>query len=407
MVQKYHYRRGGDSVYMFGLSSLLREKGHRVAHFSMQHPKNVDSEYSKYFSPELDYPALLKEHSLSAGWKVLSGSIYNREARDRISSLIDDFKPDLAHFHNIHDHLTTSIITPLKSRSVPIAWTLHDYRPVCPNSNFLSGMEICERCLPGKFYNVFLHRCKKNSAAASFVSMLTGYSDRLRGVYGRVDRFIAPSRFMKEKLAAGGISPERVTVLPNFIDIDQYAPSDTEGDYLIYFGRLSYEKGVDTLLRAFDGIGDSRLVIAGDGPDRENLEALAGRLGLSGVQFAGFTEPGKLKGLIAGAKFVVLPSRWYENLPFSVMESMAAAKPVIATGIGGIPEMVEDGVTGLLFAPDDHRALRGAMDRLLDGPELRTAMGRAGREKAERLYNSGAHYRGIIDIYRDLAGLGE
>jgi glycosyltransferase involved in cell wall biosynthesis len=406
MAQKYHYRRGGDSVYMFNLSDLLRSRGHRVAHFSMRHPKNVESDYSDYFTSELDYPALLSQGSVAAGMKVLARSVYNREARAGISNLLDDFSPDIAHFHNIHDHLTTSIIGPLHERGVPVVWTLHDYRPVCPNSNLLSGKEICERCLPGKFYNVLLHRCKKNSAAASFVSMLAGYSDRLRNPYTRVGRFIAPSSFMKRKLSEGGLPPEKITVLPNFMDTSGYGRSKEEGDYVVYFGRLSYEKGIDTLIRAFSGTELSRLVIAGEGPERKRLESLAAECDGRRVEFAGHLAGNGLRRLVASSKFVVLPSRWYENLPFSVMESMAAGKPVIASDIGGIPEMVEHGVTGLLFPPEDEERLEEAMRKLLSDPGLRIRMGEAARERAKRLYNSEVHYRGIIDIYHDLSGSG-
>ncbi|MBD3178865.1 MAG: glycosyltransferase [Candidatus Latescibacteria bacterium] len=402
MAQKYHYRRGGDSVYMFNLSGLLREKGHQVAHFSMNHPQNIESEYEGYFTSELDFPALLDRRSLSAGWKVLTRSIYNREARDRMLSLIDDFKPDIAHFHNIHDHLTTSILDPLSQRGVPVVWTLHDYRPVCPNSNFLSGNQICERCLPGKFYNIFLHRCKKQSVAASLVAMLASYSDRMRGVYGRVRRFIAPSGFMKSKLSEGGIESERISVLPNFMDTGDYGVSDREGDYIIYFGRLSFEKGVDTLLRAFRGVESVRLVVAGEGPERKNLQELAAELNLASVEFAGFIKQPELRELVAESRFVILPSRWYENLPFSVMESMALGKAVVASEIGGIPEMVEDGVNGLLFPPEDQGRLREALQKLLAEPGTRKDMGRLGRKKAERLYSSEVHYQGIIDIYREL-----
>ena len=404
MVQKYYYRRGGDSVYMFNLTDLHRRNGHSVAHFSMHHPENMKSDCSDYFVSELDFPSLLKDFSIPGGWKVLARSVYSREAARRISSLIDDFRPDIAHFHNIHDHISTSIVNPLNRKGVPIVWTLHDYRPVCPNSTFLSGNEICERCLPGKFYNAFIHRCKKESVSASFVAMLSSYADRLRGVFDRVGRFIAPSRFMKGKLAAGGINPDLITVVPNFIDTDIYTPAEEEDDFMIYFGRLSYEKGVDTLLRAFSGLEGGRLIIAGDGPDRENLEGLADELKLTGVEFTGFMGQDKLREMVSRSKFVVMPSRWYENLPFSVMESLALAKPVIASDIGGIPEMVKDGVNGLLFAPENEQQLRERMNRLLGDRELRRSMGKAGREKAENDYSSSVHYDMIMDIYRDMTG---
>jgi len=272
MVHKYHYFRGGDSTYMFNLSALLKENGHRVAHFSMNHPRNLESLYSEYFTEEIDFPRLLENITLSSAWKVMSRSVYNREASKKIAALAGDFRPDVAHFHNIHGHLTTSIIEPLRDRGIPIAWTLHDYRLVCPNTSFLCRGEICERCLPGKFYKVLVHRCKKGSAAASLAAMIASYYERMSGATEKISRFIAPSAFMKKKLVEGGIDPERISRVPNFVDIERFQPGGEEEDYFLYFGRLSAEKGLDLLIEAASLLDGGRLVIAGEGPEREKLE---------------------------------------------------------------------------------------------------------------------------------------
>jgi len=400
MVQKFHFYRGGDSTYMFNLTKLHQENGNEVAHFSMWHPKNIESEYSGHFTSEIDFPSLLNDFSASSAWKVLTKSIYNREAKVKITRLIESFKPDIAHFHNIHEHLTTSIVRPFYKRRIPIVWTLHDYRQVCPNTSFLCGGEICERCLPNRFYNVFLHRCKKGSLAASFAAMLSIYFERITRVPGRISHFITPSVFLKEKLVAGGFDPEKITAVPNFVDLSSYIPSPEEKDYFVYFGRLSYEKGVDILITAASRLKNARLLIVGEGPDEERLKKLAARLGADNIKFTGYKSGDELKEILAHSQFAVLPSRWYENLPFSIIEAFALAKAVVATDIGGIPEMVEDGVNGSLFPLEDAGILTARLEKLLSDPVLRREMGRRGREKAARLYDSRGHYEKIMEIYK-------
>jgi glycosyltransferase involved in cell wall biosynthesis len=319
-----------------------------------------------------------------------------------MARLIEDARPAIAHIHNCHSHLTTSILAPLRHAGIPIVWTLHDYRLVCPNSDFLSGDEICERCLPNRYHHVVLRRCKKGSIGASAVAMAASVYDRVTGVPRNVQRFIAPSRFLAEKLEQGGFDPARITVLPNFVDTASFDPRP-EGDYALYFGRLSREKGVDILLEAMARVGKGKLKIAGDGPAREDLEALASGLGLASVEFLGHRSGDELRDILSGAQFVVLPSRWYENLPFSIMEAFASGKPVIASDIGGIPEMVDDGENGLLFPMGDVGELERQLATLFDSHELCGKMGAKGREKALRLYSAGYHYDRIMEIYSEAA----
>ncbi len=447
MVQTFHFRRGGDSTYMLNLSGLLEENGHEVIPFAMKHPQNLESPYSEYFTSEIDFPGLLRDFSPGSAWTVLSRSIRNVEARRRIGELADLVRPDIAHFHNIHGHLTTSIIEPLRARKIPIVWTLHDFRQVCPNTSFLCGDEICERCLPNRFYNVLLHRCKKGSLAASFVAMLSMYYERITGVPGKIDRFIAPSGFLEGKLLEGGFDRGRIRVIPNFVDLEAYKPAlgnvhapdpspghehptgdaapqgeaplrgdesafsgasasgeVPAGDYFVYFGRLLYEKGLDTLIRAVASLDRGELWLLGEGPVRDELESLVGESGTDRVKFKGHRGGEELRSIIARARFAVLPSRWYENLPFSIMEAFASGIPVIGSDIGGIPEMIDDGVNGYLFPLGDHEALADRIGRLLRDPDAAREMGNRGREKAERLYGRDRHYESIMQVYKEVLG---
>jgi glycosyltransferase involved in cell wall biosynthesis len=402
-IQTYHFYRGGDSTYMFNLSGLLERNGHEVAHFAMHHPENLPSPFSKYFVSEIDFPSLLDRPTPASALRVLGRSIHSGEARGNITRLIREWRPDVAHIHNIHAHLTTSILAPLRKARVPTVWTLHDYRLVCPNSNLLSGEEICERCMPNRFYHVVLRRCKKGSLGASLLAMVTAFYDRLTRLPTRIDRFIAPSDFLKNKLVEGGFDPGRITCLPNFLDVDSYGPSPAKG-YFLYFGRLSFEKGVDLLIRATARLGRGSLRILGEGPARLGLEGLAAEVGASNIMFLGHRSGEELRRILSEAQFVVLPSRWYENLPFSIMEAFASAKPVVASDLGGIPEMVDDGVNGYLFTPGDVDALAGLLERLLGDPRLAEEMGRKGREKAMQLYTAEHHYERVMEIYRDITG---
>ncbi|MBN2183725.1 MAG: glycosyltransferase family 4 protein [Candidatus Krumholzibacteriota bacterium] len=402
MVQTYHYYRGGDSTYMFNLSRLLEQKGHEVIHFAMQHPQNIESEYSGYFTSEIDFPSLLAESSAGAALKVLSRSIYNSEARKAIDRLIEDKRPDIAHFNNIHGHLTTSIIAPLRKRGIPIVWTLHDYRLVCPNTTFLRGDKICELCLPKRYWNCVMHKCKKGSLPASIVAMMTTFCDRVSRVPSKVERFITPSRFLMGKLVEGKIKKEKIVSIPNFVDVGSFTPRAEKG-YFFYFGRLSHEKGIDLLIEAVSSMKNVSLKIAGEGPLSADLKKLVAEKGAD-VEFLGFVTGDDLRLLLEESSCVVVPSRWYENLPFSVMEALAVGKPVVAADIGGIPEMVEDGVNGLLFPAGDREKLAECLGRMAGDRDMRRRMGEAGRKKAEELYDTEAHYCQIIGLYNEATG---
>jgi glycosyltransferase involved in cell wall biosynthesis len=401
MVQTFYYHRGGDSTYMLSLSKLLEEKGHEVVPFAMENPRNLPSPYARFFVSEIDFPELMRRASPGAAWRVATRSIHNGEARGKIAALVDEVKPDVAHFHNIHAHLTASIVAPLRKRGVPIVWTLHDYRLICPNTSLLSRGEICERCIPNRFYQAVLQRCKKGSLAASCVAMLSTLYDRLERLPSRIDRFITPSAFLKSKLLEGKFDPARIDCVPNFADLAGFAGLP-EKDYFCYVGRLSHEKGLDVLIRAVAALDAGRLLLVGDGPEAENLKALARELGTNRVEFAGYRSGEELRRIIAESQFVVLPSRWYENLPYTVMEAFASSKAVVASRIGGIPEMVDDGVNGLLFPAGDAGALAACLRRMLGDRPAREESGRRGREKAERHYGREKHYGEIERIYREV-----
>ena len=402
IANTFHYMRGGDSRHAFGLARLLRSEGHEVIPFAMHHPQNVKSEFSRYFVTEIDYQQMLNNLGLIAGIRVFGRSIYSREAKQKIEKLIEETKPDLAHLQNIRYHLTPSIIFALKKKGIPIIWTLHDYDLLCPNSLFLSNGHICEKCKGFKYYNVVINRCKKGSLSASFMAAIESYAQRVLGVYALVDKFITPSAFLKNKLVEFGFDKTKIINIPNFIEIDTIKPHYDHKDYFLYFGRISEEKGLKVLIEAVKGIPNGKLLIVGEGPTRKELETYAGLVDSLNIHFLGFKTGNELKRIVEDAMFVVLPSIWYENFPYAILEAFASGKPVIASSIGGIPELIQNGVNGLLFEPGNAEDLREKILFLLTNRDIIGQLGKAAVETIRQEFNSSNHYEKTWEIYRKI-----
>lgn len=280
--------------------------------------------------------------------------------------------------------------------------TLHDLKIACPAYNMLAHDGICERCRGGRLYNVALNRCIKGSAALSALMMVEAVLHRLIGSYTRcVSRFIVPSRFYAEKLAEWGFPAGAFRHVPNFVDVAKYEPRYEPGDRLLYFGRLSREKGLRTLVRAAAEVG-CKLAVAGTGPDEEPLRQLAAESGAD-VAFLGFLSGRRLHDSIRSSRAVVLPSEWYENAPMSVLEAYALGKPVIGARIGGIPELIREDVTGIQFESGNVPSLATALTRVLDCAEPTLAeMGREGRLWVEAAFNADIYRERVASVYHEL-----
>jgi len=402
LVNKFLYPRGGDCLYTLRLMELLQNKGQSIIPFSMCHPSNPITGYEIYHVPYIDFNDELKNFSLTNAFKVISRSIINTRAARLMSKLIDDLKPDIVHLQNIHHQLTPAIVLAAAERNVPIVWTMHDYILNCPNDNFFCHGRICTRCARGNNVHAVIHRCKKGSLAASLLAAFecTLYNPKRLANY--VFRFICPSHFMAEMLYRNGMPTEKVAVVPNFL-VPVEIPS-TGDDYFLYSGRLAPEKGVDTLLEAFKDIDKPKLLIAGEGPQRNFLQNRAEQLGIKNVRFLGHRTPQEIQRLLAGCRAAIVPSVCYENLPYAIMEAMAAGKPVIASRIGGIPEMVEHEVTGLLFDPGNPDELAEMLDRISNDKKGAALMGQAGKNKVRRFYSADRHYELLKEIYDQAGG---
>ena len=387
LVNKFHYRKGGAETYYLTVGSELERMGHEVAYFSMKHPNNLPCKWDKYFVTQREYNDV--KNPLSA---VRDGIalIYSPEAKRNFQALCEEFRPDVVHLNNIHRQITLSILDApyLKEHHVPVFYTAHDYVTVCPGYLMLDGEgRVCDACLEdGKYRHCIENRCVKGSRAKSALAALEASFNSSHHSNERIDRVIAPSRFMRSKLIEGGWPEGKVEALQNFADDAILArasgvaddATDRESPYLLFFGRLSAEKGVDVLLRAFDAAApslprDMRLIVVGDGPDAAEFRDLAVSLDSAPrIEFAGYQTGDALQTYVERASLAIASSRWRENMPYSIVEAFAAGTPVVGTRIGGIPELVTDGVTGFACEPGDVATMADAMVRgaeaFLDAP---------------------------------------
>lgn len=391
LVNKFLYPKGGSETYMFNLGNILSSKGHSVEYFGLQNEKNtVGNSIGSYVS-DIDFSKGAKKN-IKAPLRI----IYSSEARKKIRAVLDRFQPDIIHFNNIQFHLTPSVILEAEkyrrksARKVKIIYTAHDFQLVCPSHGmFDSEMNICEKCLDGNYFHCIKGRCMKRSRAKSFLAAADACFWKTVRAYEFIDKIICPSYFLKSKLDTQERFKEKTTVIHNFVGPDSTV-YDKE-DYILQFGHLSKDKGTLTLLEAAKRMPEKRFVFAGYG---EAEDAIAQ---VPNAEFAGFKTGDELKSLIGKAACSVCSSEIYENCPFSVIESQMYGTPVIGSGLGGIPELIRENETGLIFEA-------GNPDELVK--KLRFLLESEGRLKefAENCKNmrfetSETYYEKIMQIY--------
>ena len=398
-VHNYYYYRGGAETLFLEHNRLLEQQGWEVVPFAMRHERNLPSPWSEFFVDEIEFG---RNYSLIQKLSRVPKVIYSVEARRNLARLLDTIEPDLCHVHNVYHHISPSILGLLKQRRIPTVLTLHDLKLACPAYYMLSNGTVCEKCRGGRTYNVLLNRCIKGSVSLSAVVFAEAVLHRLLGTYRNcVDRFIVPSRFYIDKFEQWGMPRTLFRYIPNFVDVPRYSPRFAPGSYFLFFGRLSPEKGVSTLIRAAAQCGQP-LMVTGTGPEEQALRELAAGCGAP-VQFSGYKSGDALHDVVRGARAIVLPSEWYENAPMSVLEAYALGKPVIGARIGGIPELILEGETGYSFESgnvDSLAASLRAMSALNDG-EIEQ-MGRRGRAWVEQNFSAQMYRDRILGIYQEL-----
>ena len=395
---KYDYPFSGTEAYLFDLIHHMDRRGQHTALFSMDHGRTPAFEGRSYRIPHLDFKdpnaGLLKKARMAAH------ALYSPSARRAMRNCLADFSPDLAHVRGIYHHLSPSILWELKRQGIPVLYHLNDFKILCPTYNLVAEGRPCGLCTHGAFHHAVTKGCYHGSRSSAVVLAAEAYLHKWLRTYERcVDMFLAPSDFVRDKLTASGFPAQRIDVLPHF----QAVPGDeqlaTDEGYLLYFGRLSPEKGVYELLRAMLRLPHTPLVIAGDGPERPRLEALAQELNLPHVLFAGMVHGEQLQRLIARCSFSVFPSHAYETMGKSILESYAWGRPVIASDLGSRRELVQHGVTGLLYSDCDRDQLAHSIGFLFDRPDLIEKMGAAARARVKANHDPDQHVEKLLELY--------
>lgn len=396
-VNKYHRSKGGSETIFLGEMALLREVGHGVVPFCMEEPESLPSEYQSFFVNNVDYEKPGLANKIIASSKVL----YSFDARQKISALLEAKDVDVAHLHLFQHQISPSIFAPLRKRGIPIVATLHDLKPICGNYKMYVKGAICERCKGGKHYHLLKNRCNKGSFSGSLVNTVEMYLHKWAGFYDQIDMFIAVSKFYRDKMIEFGFPEEKLAYLPSFVSAREVVTCERE-PYVLYFGRLSEEKGVDLFIEAAAKSPATVHRIAGTGPEEASLKQQVNALGLSNVRFEGFQTGEALRALIGGALAVVVPSRWYENSPLTVLEAFEQARPVIGADIGGIPELIEEQVDGLIFEAGNAIDLAKKIAWITNDTPAAAAMGLRGREKVVRRFGPERHLSDLLAIYRSV-----
>lgn len=360
LANKFYYRRGGDCVYAIELENLLKSAGHEVAFFSMTYPENLESPWNSYWPSEVAF----SPKKPAAFFKAFRRPFGDAETVKKFTALLDDFKPDVLHLNNIHTQLSPVIAEIAHARGIKVVWTLHDYKLVCPAYTCFSNGKVCEDCIAGAKKACTSKKCLKNNWLASKIAEKEACCWNRERLEKCVDVFICPSRFMKAKMEQGGFDASKLVALHNFIDSAKLEciPAERENCYC-YVGRLSGEKGVETLLQVASKI-ETPLYVLGTGPLEAELKAKYAQS--AQIHFMGHCGWDACKSMLLKSKFSVVPSEWYENNPFSVIEPLCLGTPVLGANIGGIPELIEPGKSGELFEKGNAEDLEAKIRMMLE-----------------------------------------
>ena len=396
LANKFHWNKGGSEKYYFELGQLLKEHGHEVAYFSMKNEKNIATGDKEYFVEEID---------LNTGSKLKAlDVIYSKSNYKKMIEAIEDFKPDVIHVNNFQRQLSASIIKAANDKNIPVVFTAHDVQAICPAITMMDNdKNVCELCMRGKYLNCIKKSCNKGSKAKSIIGALEGYYYRSNDIYNKkINYIITPSEFYRTKFIEDGTKPEHVEAIHNFILASDYDVKTEIGDYALYFGRLSKEKGINNLIEAFAKCKDGKLYIAGEGPEKDNIEKFIkdNKLGKR-VKLLGFLNKEQMTEQVRKARFIVVPSIWYENCPYSVMETLAIGKPVIGADIAGIPELVINNENGFTYKYDDVNELSDKMKILFEDESLVKKFSKKAKELSKQ-YDKEEYYKKINRIYKNV-----
>jgi glycosyltransferase involved in cell wall biosynthesis len=423
LVNAFHYLRGGVERTYLDESRWLMAAGHDVAHLAIDDERNLESPTAAHFAPAADFG------ENASAWRQLAQlprAIWSAPAAARMSDLIREFRPEIAHVHAPSRYLTPSILRPLESARVPVVMTLHDFKPWCTNRILFAHGKPCERCKGGSHWHALTTACVQDSRAKSAVGMIEAYVHASLHAYRNVRLWIAPSRFVHEKAIEFGVAPARLRLLAHGVEMPSppsapaaFAPAEepsphafdgTErrvasappdrfpSPYVLFSGRLSIEKGVELLAPIARAIRPTPLAVAGEGPLKSSLEVAACEI--SSLHVLGHLDDAELARYRRHAAAVLVPSLFYEHFCYAAAEALLDERPVVAARIGAIPELIEHEVTGQLAAPGDAPALALALRRAIDDAAARRWAAH-GAERVRRVADPARHLQGLIAIYHE------
>lgn len=388
LANKFYYARGGDCICTINLEELLKKKGHEVAIFAMAYPENLQTTWNRYFPSEIRFKPGIG--MIEAFTRPFGTS----EVKRKFNALLDDFRPDVVHVHNIHSQLSPIIVELAHQRGIKVIWTLHDYKLLCPRYDCLrTGMKVCEECLTDK-YQVVEHKCMKNSHIASLLAYWEAKKWNRQRLEASTDVFLSPSFFLAEKMKQGGFDKSKIHILCNFIDVEKTIKhAYNKQDYYCFIGRLSHEKGVETLVEAARQL-PYKLKIIGGGPFMDELKTLATG---TDIEFLGYKQWTEIKELVGSARFSVIPSEWYENNPLSVIEAQCLGTPVLGACIGGIPELIEEGKSGMLFESKNIVDLKKKIEAMFAYTFDYETLAKSSQKR----YSADTYYKRLMKIYTE------
>ncbi len=402
-VNKFYFAEYGTEKYWFGLMELLRSHGHTVIPFSMEDSRNVPAKNSGDFVSRVDM------HRVQLNWsgiKKIARMIYSLEAKHKFAALLDREQPDLVHVHSIHHQISPSILGEAKKRGIPVVQTLHDYKLVCPSYHFpFREGAVCLQCRRGNWLHFVRHRGHKDSLAASIAVALESWVHSITKIYERnVDQFIVPSDDMAQHLIEFGVDPKKVTVVPHFLSLEEWTATPKRGDGVLFAGRLAAERGLEHLLKAAVALPEQKFLVAGDGPERAALEAKIAFQEIKNIELLGRVDGPRLHQAFRDSRVVFFPTLTLETFGLTVLEAMAAGKPVVATRMGAVSNLVVDGTTGYLYESDTPEQGIEELRAILSNDSLAIKMGAAGQNYAKK-YSPDNHYAQIQKIFTRLLAI--
>lgn len=391
LVNKFHYLRGGSEKYYFELAKLLKNHGHTVAFFSMKNENNIKTGDREYFVDEIDMNTGSKFEALNV--------IYSKKNKALMEKALEEFKPNIVHINNFQRQLSASIIDAVKEKNIPLIMTAHDLNPICPASIMLYNGEVCEDCIAKGYTSCIKKKCIKNSMLKSVLGYIEKKYYDLHKMFCKVDCIISPSEFNKNQLLKGKLKCNDITVIHNFVN-ETEKTDYTLGDCAFYFGRLSREKGILNLVEAINNIPGARLMIAGDGPEKENIQTYIKEHKLEDrITLLGYLNQNDIRENIRKCRFVTVPSICFENCPYSVLEATEIGKPIIGSKIGGIPELVKDDVNGYTYTYDCIDDLTDKLRILFENDEKVNEFSNNSKKLYKENYSAEAYYNKLMTVY--------